>query len=63
MARAASNPPLNTPSLLSQRSELVLSLAMLGVHHPNAIAELRATLVIPYTSTARPYRPRRPSTS
>src|SRR5262249_22287695 len=33
------------------------------VHHPNAIAELRATLVIPYTSTARPYRPRRPSTS
>src|SRR5262249_24202627 len=33
------------------------------VHHPNAIAELRATLVIPYTSTARPYRPRRPSNS
>jgi len=37
--------------------------ALLQVHHPNAIAELRATLVIPYTSTARPYRPRRPSTS
>jgi hypothetical protein len=29
------------------------------VHHPNAIVELRATLVIPYTSTTRPYRPRR----
>jgi hypothetical protein len=33
------------------------------VHHPNAIAALRAILVIPYTSTARPYRPRRPSNS
>src|SRR5262249_62143819 len=29
-------------------------------HQPNAIAERRATLVIPYAATARPYRPRRP---
>jgi transcriptional regulator with XRE-family HTH domain len=35
--------------------------AALGVHHPNAIAELRATVVIPYTSTARPYASRRGS--
>jgi hypothetical protein len=34
--------------------------AVPGVHHPNAIAELRATVVIPYTSTARPYARRRP---
>ena len=34
--------------------------AATAVHHPYAIAELRATLVIPYTSTARPYIPRRP---
>jgi hypothetical protein len=32
---------------------------LLHVHHPNAIAELRETIVIPYTSTARPYIPRR----
>ncbi len=31
MARAGTNPTLPSPSLLSQRSELVLSLAMLGV--------------------------------
>jgi hypothetical protein len=30
------------------------------LHHPNAIAELRATLVIPYTSTARPFAHRSP---
>jgi hypothetical protein len=30
------------------------------VHHPNAIGELRATVVIPYTSTARPYLRRPP---
>ena len=30
------------------------------MYHPNAIAELRGTIVIPYTSTARPYVPRQP---
>jgi len=29
------------------------------VHHPNAIGELRATVVIPFVSTAKPYKPRR----
>jgi hypothetical protein len=28
------------------------------VHHPNAIDKLRATLVISYRSTTRPYTPR-----
>ena len=36
---------------------------MLVLHHPNGIADLRATFVIPYTSSARPYRPRRPRAS
>jgi hypothetical protein len=29
------------------------------VHHPNAIGELRTTVVIPFVSTAKPYRIRR----
>jgi hypothetical protein len=29
------------------------------LHHPNAIGELRATVVIPFVSTSKPYRPRR----
>jgi hypothetical protein len=36
---------------------------VLKLHHPYAITNLRATLVIPYTSTARPYAPRRPARS
>src|SRR5215207_11199389 len=28
------------------------------MHHPDAIGELRATLVIPFVSTAKPYEPR-----
>src|SRR5215210_8132620 len=31
----------------------------LEVHHPNAIGELRATVVIPFVSTTAPYKPRR----
>jgi putative transposase len=30
-----------------------------SVHHPDAIGELRATMVIPFVSTAQPYKPRR----
>lgn len=33
------------------------------VHHPNAINKLRATVVIPYSSTTRPYTPRLPRRS
>jgi hypothetical protein len=33
------------------------------MHHPNAIDKLRTTLVIPYTSTTRPYAPRSPRRS
>jgi hypothetical protein len=29
------------------------------MHHPNAIGELRATMVISFVSTAKPYRTRR----
>jgi hypothetical protein len=29
------------------------------MHHPNAIGELRATALIPFVSTAKPYRTRR----
>jgi hypothetical protein len=29
------------------------------VHHPNAIAELRVTMVLPLVPTTRPYQPRR----
>jgi hypothetical protein len=28
------------------------------MHHPDAIGELRATVVIPFVSTAKPYKPR-----
>jgi hypothetical protein len=28
------------------------------VHHPNAIGELRATVLIPFVSTAKSYKPR-----
>jgi hypothetical protein len=31
----------------------------LDLHHPNAIGELRATVVIPFVSTAKPYTTRR----
>jgi len=31
----------------------------LEVHHPNSIGELRATVVIPFVSTAEPYKTRR----
>jgi hypothetical protein len=33
------------------------------MHHPNAIDELRTTLVIAYKSTTRPYAPRSPRQS
>jgi hypothetical protein len=29
------------------------------VHHPNAIAQLRVSLVLPLAPTTRPYAPRR----
>jgi hypothetical protein len=28
------------------------------MYHPDAIEELRATMVIPFVSTAKPYEPR-----
>jgi hypothetical protein len=33
--------------------------AALEMHHPNAISELRATVVIPFVCTAKSYRTRR----
>src|SRR5215207_2018039 len=44
-------PTVNTPG---QRVENVHGL----MHHPDAIGELRATMVIPFVSTAKPYEPR-----
>lgn len=29
--------------------------------HPDAIGELRATMMIPFVSTAKPYEPREPA--
>jgi putative Mg2+ transporter-C (MgtC) family protein len=43
---------------LAAVSATLLALALL-VHHPNAIGELRTTVVIPFVSTAKPYRIRR----
>ena len=34
-----------------------------SVYHPDAINKIRATLVIPYSSTTRPYTPRLPRRS
>src|SRR5215207_7800505 len=37
---------------------LTLGGTALFLHHPDAIGELRATMVIPFVSTAKPYEPR-----
>jgi hypothetical protein len=46
-------------SIRSGRAEGHAQESMAGVDHPNAIAELRVTLVLPLVATTRPYQPRR----
>src|SRR5262249_42896855 len=58
LAAGVAAPRQAPPQAAHRPQDLVVELPQ-QVHHPNAI-ELRATLVIPYASTARPSIPRRP---